>query len=346
MRRSTAPALAALGALLLTAPAVAQDLPGTDAGNHRTRRTETQPFAPPTFRRDDAEFRVGTLAQAFARVPLERAAQADVFSVPRARLALRATLAGRFGAYVRAELAGQPALLDAEVTARVAPALRLRAGRFKTPFSYEFTEVTSGTDFADRARVVRALVPGRRVGIEALVGGGARPIELLAGVFNARGLDGAGARGRLLGVGRVAVHLPASFVEATGVRGAFGANVAAEDGPLPADTAVVAGRTLAGVDGRVRMGRVVVAAEWLREYARRAPADDRTGYYVTAGYDISLDHRVLARLDRFAGSSDLVLGYNTSLHPAVTALVNVVVPLNDRAGSRRAGLVIGTQVAF
>ncbi len=353
---------ACLAALLAAAPiARAQEIADLDAGNGRTRRTETTTSAPLVLRTPEATIRLGGQIVFGAAGPLGERSDTDLFRIAAARASVRATLGGRYGLFLRTDLSRTPALLDAELSARVSPALRVDAGRFKTPFSYELLSSRAGLDFADRSRVVRALAPNRRTGVEATLS--ILPREALtvtAGVFDGRGLgaDGSGddgSTGARLVAARVQAHMPPALARATGLRGTAGVNIAHEGPDAFVRTGIGAARTLVGADARLRLGRVVVAGEWIGETLRRATdatgtrvaADGRSGYYATAAVDLTPDHRALVRLDRFEGASEVIGGLNVSLTPAVTAQVNAIVPAAGFApGERRARLAATAQITF
>lgn len=85
---------------------------------------------------------------------------------------------------------------------------------------------------------------------------------------------------------------------------------------------------LLGADARLRLGRVLLAGEYLRSDAEGAIND---GGYTTLGYDVSADDRLLVRFDTFNASSEVLLGYNRAFTRAASVQVNVVAPLDDRA---------------
>jgi hypothetical protein len=113
------------------------------------------------------------------------------FTLPLFRPSLTVSaFGGRLLAYVRPELAGgDPRLLDAYVDMEHGPALRVRAGRFKTPFSRLWTTSTTSLELPDRGIVVDEFAAGRALG--AMASG--RPIPELRydlGVFGAETATG------------------------------------------------------------------------------------------------------------------------------------------------------------
>ncbi len=342
--------------LLATPAALAQEPPVLDPGEGRTRRTETTNTAPIVLRTPDATVTLGAQIVAGAETPIGTGSDTDAFRLAAARASLRARVGERYGLYLRTDLTRTPAVLDAELSARLTDGLRIDVGRFKTPFSHEFIRSRSGLDFTSRARV-NALVPGRRNGVEARLD--LVPDDALAvtvGLFDGRGPDSVTSGGARLAVARVQAFLPASVVRATGLRGLAGLNVAHEGADAFVRTGVTAARrTLVGADARLRLGRVVVSGEWIAE-TLRDPAgpnggavdiDGRSGYHATVAADLTDDLRLLARLDRFEGTSEVIGGVNASLTPAVTVQVNTIVPAVGTApGRRHTRLAATAQIVF
>ncbi|MGB3541729.1 hypothetical protein, partial [Rubrivirga sp.] len=114
-----------------------------------------------------------------------------------------------------------------------------------------------------------------------------------------------------------------------------------EDGPVP-------DRILVGGDLRLRVGPLLIAGEAISELVDGPGgfAGNRTGLYGTVGLDVADDHRVLARLDHFDGSNDLLLGYNTSFSQAAAGQLNLGLPLDDDGAPGRTRVLINVQVAF
>lgn len=116
---------------------------------------------------------------------------ADFFSVPLARFALiGSAFDGLVRFFVQPEFAGTPQLLDAQVELALDPALVVRVGQFRTPFSRSFITGLMVLDFPDRGLVANTFNAGRDTGL-MLYGrpfGGA--LEYYAGVFNGSGING------------------------------------------------------------------------------------------------------------------------------------------------------------
>lgn len=129
---------------------------------------------------------IGLLLQADGRfaAPDESAAVMDTFAIRRLRPYLRGRILRRFEFYLNPDFAGGTLVVqDAYFDTIFSPALRLRAGKAKTPFGMERLHSASNLLFTDRA-FPTALAPNRDLGIQVLgdVYGGV--FSYLAGVMN------------------------------------------------------------------------------------------------------------------------------------------------------------------
>lgn len=259
------------------------------------------------------------------------------FDVAAAWLGIRGRLGENVGYFLRGDLSRDVSLLEATVSYG-SDATRGIVGQQKVPFSAEFLTPAANIDMVNRARIVREVVPGRRVGAALLADSG--PLRFRAGAFNAsyspRGLPQR-ARGGLLLAVRVQTEAP---LQNGSVR--LGANVA-YDTPDTSERFDIPGRLLLGADARARLGAVLLAAEFLHADVEGA-MDSREGGYVTLGYDLSPDDRVLARLDVLEDSNEIVLGYNRTFTRAASFQANLIVPLDEFAEPFQG--VLNFQLAF
>ena len=133
----------------------------------------------------DFRLQLGLLLHADGRfVADEGDAVVDTFAFRRLRPYLRGRFSRRFEFYFNPDVAGGTLVVqDAYVDTIFAPALRLRAGKGKTPFGLERLHSASNLLFFNRA-LPTALVPNRDVGIQVLgdISGGV--VSYLAGVMN------------------------------------------------------------------------------------------------------------------------------------------------------------------
>jgi phosphate-selective porin OprO/OprP len=112
----------------------------------------------------------------------------DAFLLRQVRLVFTGTLAGRFDFNITPDFGGgQTVLQDAFLDARFTPALRLRIGKFKTPFGLERLQSETTLAFMERA-LPTDIVPNRDLGLQlhgALAGGIAYyQVGLLDGVVD------------------------------------------------------------------------------------------------------------------------------------------------------------------
>ena len=132
------------------------------------------------------KLRLGGYAQFEGRSYLhdENVPQTNTFFARRIRPYFQGTLAKYFDFQLVLDASSAAvALLDANVTANIAPSFKIQAGRFKAPVGLEFIQSDPVTPFIERAFPTQ-LAPGRDVGIQVLgdLGGGLLTYQF--GVFN------------------------------------------------------------------------------------------------------------------------------------------------------------------
>jgi len=91
----------------------------------------------------------------------------DRFAWARRRIGLDGELFGRVEFQVERELEAESPWRDIYGDVKIAQALRIRAGRFKVPFSMEHTTSGFALDFLERSTAVTAMSPGRDLGVMA-----------------------------------------------------------------------------------------------------------------------------------------------------------------------------------
>lgn len=161
--------------------------------------TEDGPIAPPAPRvvagqdgfaiesgNGDYRLQIGLLVQADGRFAADDDAAAinNPFAIRRLRPFLRGRILRRFDFYLNPDFAGGTLVVqDAYVDTVFSPALRVRAGKGKTPFGMERLHSASNVLFMDRA-LPTAVAPNRDLGVQAIgdIHGGV--FSYLAGVMN------------------------------------------------------------------------------------------------------------------------------------------------------------------
>ncbi|MDX1576847.1 MAG: porin [Gemmatimonadota bacterium] len=313
---------------------------------------------------------VGGLLRTGFRIEPASSSESDGFDIFDARLRFSGEVGIVFDYFVQIQYDPDDdafELLDAKATVPVFPELDLAFGLFRPPFGYEALVPKGDLTFVDRAEAVRAVAPGRQVGVE--VGGEAFEGRFTygAGLFNGNGraLENDGddylfsARAQYNSIGSIAfyddlvVQVGGSIARASDTAAPLGPG----NGPLETDLAVpelssggFAGeRTLWGVDAQVTLRGWALTAELLgADYDFAAPvavptADgtiesiedaSTTGGYVELGYRAWGAIETVARYDAIdpaAGSSRdfLVLGLN--VYPGYYAkfAIQYAVPLDD-----------------
>lgn len=331
----------ALALLMVGAPAFAQDRPveETEEAGGLSQMDEESQYDALVARFQKDYLRFTTLLQVVPTVAFEDVeGNQPGIDVAAAWLGIAGRLDGGVGYFLRGDFARSPSLLEAYVSYG-SDDVRGIVGRQKVPFSAEFLIGAASIDFVNRARIVNAVVPGRAVGAQLRATPNSGPVSARLGVFNATqtfAVNGARLpqrqRGGALLTGRVQAESPLSGGMAT-----VGANVAYNT-PDTSDQVESPGRLDLGVDARVRVGSLLVAAEYLRSrteepFIPNGPTG-LDGGYVTLGYDLTPDDRVLTRLDVIAiedqeSSTEVLIGYNRTLTRAASVQANLVVPVSD-----------------
>lgn len=339
----------ALSFLFVTAAsAQVRPVEETEEEGGRTATDEARPYDElvATFQKDYLRFT--TLVQVAPVIPFEEVENNQArFDLAAAWFGVGGRLGENVGYFVRADFARSVSLLEAYVSYG-SDDVRGIVGRQKVPFSAEFLTAAADIDFVNRARAVRALVPGRETGValDANLG----PLDVRAGVFNATytGFADVGLgtqdestqqeRGGVALAGRV----QSQFALGEGAL-RLGASVAYDTGDN-SDAFQTGDRLLVGADARLRLGALLLAGEYVSQDRSAVRDFSREGGYATIGVDLSADDRVLFRLDSFGDSQEGIIGYNRAFTPAASFQANLVVPFEENAEPLQA--VLNFQLAF
>jgi phosphate-selective porin OprO/OprP len=182
----------------------------------------------------DYRLQLGALVQVDGRFSLDDPPQIiDTFTIRKARPIIGARLAKYFDVRLMPDFGnGTATLVDAYFDTRFSSALRVRAGKDKTPVGYESLISDASVLFPERS-LVSTLVPLRDVGFQAQGDLAGQKLSYAAGVFNgvpdgtSSTTDVDGNSGKDL-AGRVIVRAPGGF-------GAhLGGSAGHEKGSLPA----------------------------------------------------------------------------------------------------------------
>jgi len=232
--------------------------------------------------------------------------------VTEARISLLGKLEQGFGYFLQANLVQSRPLLDLVIDWNHAPTgFKASGGYFRTPFSAELLIAAPNLDFIQRSQIVRALAPGRQVGIQLdqqIVGDA---FVARAGAFNGNGLDTNDDNRFLytlrfdgrIPVGHRSAGAPAAIFE-YGLNGAYSKDDDASLG-LDLPNPFAGERWLAGADMRWTRGSIFVSAEAI--YGSIDPNGisrrDVYGYQASIGWDVSRLVQLLARYDGFHAGS-------------------------------------------
>src|SRR5581483_79029 len=205
----------------------------------------------------------------------------------RARLDVKGNITDNWSYEVYTEFAASPKLLDVYTAYRVADFLKITAGQFKVPLSYESLVSDSQLDFIDRSQTVEALAGrskdiignqnGRDLGLQ--INGSFAKLndhylfDYTLGLFNGAGYNTTTDNNNYKDLaGRVAIH-PIKALS-------FGGSLY-EGEDVPAGSVKSQVRNRYGFDGQFISGPFSFAAEYLHG---TDGAVNRDGWYAQAGY--------------------------------------------------------------
>lgn len=211
----------------------------------------------------------------------------DAFDLHRARLDAKGSITGKWSYEIYTEFAASVKLLDAYTTYKIAGFLKVTAGQFKVPFSYESLTSDSQLEFIDRSQAVEALVGrskdiignqnGRDIGIQ--VSGDFAKVndrylfDYAFGVFNGAGYDVTTDNNNYKDIAaRLGIH-PLKGLD-------FGGSLY-EGEDIPAGKTLTQARNRYGFDGRFVQGPLSLTAEYVHGTDASV---QKQGWYAQAGY--------------------------------------------------------------
>jgi phosphate-selective porin OprO/OprP len=215
----------------------------------------------------------------------------DRLEIRRARLILLGEPVSKLSYTFQVDVVKRPYLMDAAVTWKFSPALRLTGGQFKIPFSAESLISDNLNVPIARARAVNGLVPGRDTGVQGrdlgmqLAGtlhpGAGPSVDYAAGVFRGQTLVDAPTAHYPATAGRVMVHVLPELAVGGDWYGSFSAPGRAEKRRKEAE-------------GSYERGPLRLRAEqiWARDGTLV-----RRGGYALAGWRLTPHWEPLARAD-------------------------------------------------
>lgn len=254
----------------------------------------------------------------------------NAFDLHRARLDAKGNITDNWSYEVYTEFAGTTKLLDAYTAYRFADFLKVQAGQFKVPLTYESLVSDSQLEFIDRSQAVEALSGrskdvignqnGRDIGIQ-VSGSFARLndrylFDYIFGVFNGAGYDVTTDNNNHKDIaGRLVIH-PIKGLD-------FGGSIyQGED--VPAATTkvpspVTQARNRYGFDGRYVTGPFSITAEYLHGTDGSAHRD---GWYAQAGYFVVPQIQLVAKYDTYDPTKTVTTDRSTIYNGGVNFVFN------------------------
>jgi hypothetical protein len=305
--------------------------------------------------------RIGMFLQALGDFQEDRDATEgnSGFTLPRARVSLRGELDRRISYAIEADLARSPAVNDAWIRVTLDPAFAIDMGQFKTAFSGERLQSSSTLEFINRSQIVRALAPGRQVGVQVRGQLSGIGMGYMLGAFNGnapRSLTN--DNDAFLVAGRWTLRVDPFGTDATsdgieiGVNGVRSRDEAASLGYSLGST-FRGLRTLVGADVRAEHGPVLLTGEYIRGRLEDADTDITTrpfGWQASLTLRVADQHRIHGRWDTIHGDGrrsdrDLgILGWSYDVSTPVRFMVNYVFPSGE--GFERHQLLTQMQLVF
>ncbi|TVQ67840.1 MAG: hypothetical protein EA360_01475 [Balneolaceae bacterium] len=285
-------------------------------------------------------FNIGILLQSEAVFSLDD----DNFNGGRAfdlgatRMDVRGAVDGNFTYRFQLDYRQQISILDAQVGYRFSDKAHLIAGAFKPFTSRELDPGPGDTDFINRARLVRAMMNPREIGLT--LRGRSDQFNYALGVYNGTGLSRMNDNKFLYTV-RLGYQVESEFGTFD-----FGFNGAFHN----TESDSVGGTKVWSTGNRTTYGGFVTynsdtffgTVEFLQSSFERAFTGDETltGFYITAGRNLTDKDQVLARYDYIGydavdDKSDLiVLGWNHQATSLISFQVNLQALIREDADNQ------------
>ncbi|MGM0547375.1 MAG: porin [Bacteroidota bacterium] len=302
-------------------------------------------------------FTVGGLLQTVGDYQFERASGENGYSVGNARLQVKGVFDGKFGYQLQTNFINSPAVLDANVHYTASPYFSLKAGLFKSPFSYEYLTGAAAIDFVNRSSVVNQLVPKRQVGMQVYGSLDEGRFKYSGGMFNGNGFGrNENADGNFLYSARLEAN---SGVENHTVDGLMvGLNASYEQSDeVSSGGGVLSGvegeQLLLGADTRIIYDKMMLAGEFIYSTVNDDDLMDQYnpfGYYVTGGYYVTPKAQLLARWDYFESdvlgtdSESIIGGINIFPSEVSEVQLNYIYPIEEGVDFSR--ILLNLQIAF
>lgn len=301
-------------------------------------------------------FSVGGLLQTVGDYQFERITGENGFSVGNARLQVYGEFDNKFGYQLQTNFVRSSALLDANMYYNLTPNFSVKAGLFKTPFSYEYLTGAAAIDFVNRSSVVNQLAPKRQVGFQMQGKMADGKFKYSAGMFNGNGFGiNQNDDDQFLYTARI----EANSGIGSGLQDGFmmGLNASYEQRESTTTGAgllsqVAGEQLLLGADTRISYNKMMLAGEFIYSTinADFGAEYNPLGYYVTGGYFVTPKTQLLARWDYFDGdfigasSESIIGGINIFPSDFSEVQLNYIYPVEEGADFSR--ILLNLQIAI
>lgn len=256
------------------------------------------------------------------------------FGLGATRLDVQGALPSNFIYRLQLEFRNNPSVLDAEIGYKFSESFTLIAGQSKPFLSADLDPSPANTDFINRARLVGSMMSTRERGLTAI--GKAGQFNYALGMYN--------------GFGRTALNDNRFFYTAragyTHELNTGDLNFSVNLGLNTSENAPVGSTGLSSTDGRFIYGAFVKydsdswfgTVEFLQtdfEQSFSGIDETITGFYITAGNNLTEVDQVLARWDHLSfdqtgqSSDRFVLGWNRQISSLISFQLNMLGQFNE-----------------
>jgi len=283
-------------------------------------------------------FSFGLLLQGQANFQPERRSGNNGFSASKARFKMSGEFSGSFGYKLQASMLSVPSVVDANVYYKPASQVELKAGLFKSPFSHEYLTGAGSVLFAGRSTVVNQLGTKRQLGLQLDTYTSGKKFRFTGGVFNGNNYSGnSNNDNKFLYIGRVESYLGSGSSNQIKI----GASVAHETKDTPGSgnlsTGYVGKQTLLAAYASITQNKLLVDGEFINGWRNPDLGTDSNpyGYYITAGYYVTNNSRLLVRWDAFEDDNlaqdteQILIGFNHMPNSFTKLKLTYTLPTNE-----------------
>lgn len=256
------------------------------------------------------------------------------FGLGATRLNLQGELQSNFIYRLQLDFRNNPSILDAQIGYKFSDQFTLVAGQFKPFLSADLDPSPAETDFINRARLVGAMMNSREIGLTAL--GESGQFNYALGMYNGYGRSVMNDNRFMYTVRGGYTHELQNGDLTVGLNGALNTSQFEQVG----NTGLISveNRLLYGLYGKYDSDNWFGTIEFLQtKFERFDIAEDETitGFYVTAGNNITDADQILVRWDHLsydilANSSErVVLGWNRQVTSLISVQLNMLGQFNE-----------------